>query len=138
MSALRRLLLGSGRLPEQLRVQLLADDVLVLEQGLFGSVTYRNYRAPGQRTTFSKQAVSGAIAMTADRLVVWAGGMKHIDIPRGHPLWTATEVQAETPDRIRLAYDAGATNTAMSGRVEVRLRTEQAARIAELHAYRDS
>ena len=135
MSALRRLLLGSGRLPEHLRVQLLADDVLVLEEGLFGSVTYRNYRAPGRRTTLRKQAVSGAIAMTADRLVVWAGGMKHIDVPRGNALWRATDVQAETPEQVRLAYDAGATNTALSGRVEVRLHTGQAARIAELHAY---
>jgi hypothetical protein len=32
-------------------------------------------------------------------------------------------------------YDAGATNAAMSGRVEARLPTGQAARIAELHAY---
>jgi hypothetical protein len=134
MNALRRLLLGTGKLPEPLRTQLSADDVLVLEEGLAGSVTYRNYRAPGQRIGVGKQAVSGAIAMTNTRLVVWAGRMKHIDVPRGHPLWNAIEVLAETPDRVRFTYDAGATNTALSGQVTVRLRTAQAARIAQIHA----
>lgn len=79
----RRLLLGPGRLPEPLRSQLLADDVLTLEEGLFGSVTYRRYRASGQRIGVAKQAVSAAIAVTASPLVVWASGMTHIDLPRG-------------------------------------------------------
>jgi hypothetical protein len=52
---------------------------LVLEEGLTGSVTFRNYRAPHQ-----------------------------------------------------YAYNPGAANPALSGRVEVRLRTAQASRVAEL------
>jgi hypothetical protein len=134
VNAVLRLLLGPGRLPEPLRAQLAADDVLVLEEGLLGSVTYRNYRAPGQRFGSGRSAVSGAVAMTNTRLVVWAGCLKHIDVPRGHPLWRAIEVQAERPGRVRFTYDAGATNTALSGQVTVRLRTTQAARIAEIHA----
>jgi hypothetical protein len=131
---LRRLFLGAGRLPEPLRAQLLADDVLVLEEGLFGSVTYHHFRAPGRRVSFAKQATSAAIAVTATRLVVLAGGMKHIDIPHRHPLRAMVDVQMETPGRVRFTYDAGATNTALSGRVEVRLHTGQAARITELCA----
>jgi hypothetical protein len=134
MSILRRLLFGSGHLPEPLRSQLLADDLLLFEEGLAGSVTYRNYRAPGRRTSLGIQAVTGAVAVTANRVVVWAGRMKHIDVPRDHPLWRAIEVEAETPGRVRFTYDAGATNTAVSGQVSVRLRTEQAATIAGFHA----
>jgi hypothetical protein len=129
---LRRLFLGRGRLPEPLRAQILADDVLLLEEGLFGSVTYRHYRAPGKRMSFAKHATSAAIAITSTRLVVWAGGMKQIDVPDAHPLRTTINVRLETPGRVRFTYDAGATNTALSGQVDVRLHTGRAARIAEL------
>jgi hypothetical protein len=136
MTWLRRLIFGAGRLPEPLRTQLLAEDVLVFAEGLFGSVTYRRYRAPGRRTGWSRQAVSGAVALTANRLVVWAGGMKHIDVPLAHPIRATIEARAEAPNRIRFTYDAGVTNTSISGNVDVWLRTEHAARIAELLATR--
>jgi hypothetical protein len=131
--SLRRLLFGPGRLPEPLRSELLADDPLIFEEGLFGSVTRRNYRAPGIRTNIDKRAVSAAVAVTATRVVVWAGRMKHIDVPRDHPMWAAIEVVAETPDRVAFTYNAGWTNTMVSGMVTVRVHTTSATRIAELH-----
>jgi hypothetical protein len=70
-------------------------------------------------------------------MVVWAGGMKHIDVPHAHPVRATIEVQLETPGRVRFTYDAGATNTALSGQVDVRLHTRQAARISELCAPSD-
>jgi hypothetical protein len=132
VNPLRRALLGSGQLPVELRAALAAEKALVLEEGLTGSVTFRNYRAPHQHTGLRKDAVSGAIAVTSQRFVVWAGRYKHIDVPHYHPLRAAIEVTAERPDRVCFAYNPGAANPALSGRVEVRLRTAQASRVAEL------
>jgi hypothetical protein len=129
---LRRVLLGSGELPADLRAALAAEEHLVLEEGLPGSVTYRNFRAAGQFAAWRKNAVSGAIAVTDQRLVVWAGRFKHIDLPHDHPVRAGIKVAAERADRICFGYDAGATNTSISGQVEVRLRTRQAADIAGL------
>lgn len=137
MNPLRRLLLGSGRLPDELRTALAAEGVRLLDEGLPGSVTYRHYRAPGRRSNWRKEATSGAIAVSARRLVVWAERHRHIDVPLDHPLRDAIEVDVERPDRILFAYDAGAFDSARSGRVEVRLRTAQAGRIAELLAPAD-
>jgi hypothetical protein len=128
----RRVLVGSGQLPADLRAAVAAEERLVLEEGLAGSVTYRNFRAPGQFAAWRKNAVSGAIAVTDQRLVVWAGRFKHIDVPHDHQVRAGIEVTAERPDRIRFGYDAGATNTSLSGHVEVRLRTRQAVDIAGL------
>jgi hypothetical protein len=132
MSMLRRMLLGPGRLPDELRSALTAEDTLVLEEGLTGSVTYRNFRAPGQYAKWRKEAVSGAIAVTPGRLVVWAGRFKHIDVPHDHPLRDGIKVIAESAERICFAYDAGAGNPSRSGQVEVRLRVRQAAEVAGL------
>lgn len=132
VNPLMRVLLGPGRFPEALRAELAADGPVVLEEGLSGSVTYRNYRAPRQRSNWKKEAASGAVAITRTRLVVFAGRMKHIDVPLAHPLRATITVAADQPDRVCFGYDAGAASSDRSGQVEVRLRTPQAARIVEL------
>lgn len=124
--------LGSGRLPEQLRAELAAEGLVLLEEELIGSVTYRRYRAPGEWASWRKEAAAGAIAVTAGRLVVWAGRMRHIDVPLAHPVRATIEVVVDRPDRVCFAYEAGTTNSSRSGRVEVRLRTAQAGRVAQL------
>jgi hypothetical protein len=134
VNSLRRVLPGSGRLAEELRAALTAEGLVLLEENLTGSITYRNYRAPGQRSSLKKEAISGAIAVTASRLVVWTGRSKHIDVPLNHPLRAAIEVSYDPPDRVRFAYDAAAFGPSRSGQVEVRLRTPQAAHIADLLA----
>jgi hypothetical protein len=51
MNPFRRILLGAGRLPEALRGEVMADGVLLLEESLRGSVTYRTTaRRDGART----------------------------------------------------------------------------------------
>ncbi|BCB77331.1 hypothetical protein GCM10022251_64760 [Phytohabitans flavus] len=122
----------SGRLPDQLRAELAATDLLVLEEELLGTVTYRRYRSAREYTSWSREPAAGAIALAPNRLVVWANHMRHIDVPLAHPIWATIEVRAERPGRVRFTYDAGATNTAASGHVDVRLRTPQAERIVQL------
>jgi len=132
MKSLRNMMLGSGRLPDDLRAASTAEGVEFLEEGLPGSITYRNYRAPGQRTSLRKEATTGAILVTSQRLVVWAGRGKNIDVPLDHPLRAAIDVRLDGPDRICFAYDAGEFSTERSGMIEVRLRTDQAAQVAEI------
>ena len=126
------MLLGSGRLADDLRAALTAETPLFLEEELPGSITYRDYRAPGQRIGLRKEATAGAIAVTATRLVVWAGRGKNIDIPLDRPSRPYVKVTLDKPDRICFAYDAGRFRPERSGTVEVRLRTVQAAHIADL------
>jgi len=132
VNPLRRALTGSGELPAPLRAELDAEGLLLLEETLPGSITFRHYRAPGRRDSLRKVAISGAIAVTAGRLVVCVRASKHIDVSRSGPLWSAIEVAVDKPGRVCFAYDAAAFSTERSGRVEVRLCTEQAARVVEL------
>ena len=131
MGLLRRLFLGSGKLPDDLRASVLAEGPSVLEDGLTGSITYRHYRAPGKRTNWQKVGIAGAIAVTSRRLVVWGGRSKQIDVPFTDPRFAQFEIAAERPDRLLLAYDAEAFSDARSGRVEIRLRCPNAGQVAE-------
>lgn len=124
--------LGPGRLPDDLRAGIAAEQPLALEEELTGSVTYRNYRAPGRYSSWRKQAVAGAIAVTPGRLLVWAGRFKHINVPHRHPLRASIKITAEAPDRLCFGYDAAAGGSERSGQVEVRLRTARAEELAVL------
>jgi hypothetical protein len=136
VNPLRRLLTGAGLFPAELRAGLDAEGVMALDEGLPGSITYRDYRAPGRRSSYRKEAVTGAIAVTGQRLVVWAGRGKQIDVPLIHPSRALIDVGLDGPDRISFGYDAGRFSDSRCGTVEIRLRTPKAGHIAELVARR--
>jgi hypothetical protein len=131
VNVLRRLLLGSGRFPDELGTTLRAEGVELLEEGLSGSVTFRDYKAPGRRYSWRKVAVNGAIALTTRRLVVWCGRHKEVDIPIDHPLLGAVSAGRDEPDRVRLSYSAQAFHGDRSGTVELRFTTPRAAWLVE-------
>lgn len=125
---LRRLVLGPGRFPDDLRDELLEERPEVLEEGLPATITFRDYRAPGTRYVLRKQGATAALALTRDRLVVFrTGGVKEIDVPVSS---RAVSASLDRPDRLCLAYDAGFFHKNRSGRVEVRLTTASAGRVA--------
>jgi len=138
MGLLRHLFLGDGRLPADYRGQLSAEGFLLVEEDLGGTLTYRNYRAPGRRANLDKLAISGAIAVTRQRVVIWLSGGrpglggKHMDVPLDDPRLRGIEVTADGTEKVRLAYDPHQFNPDTSGRVEVRLKTPKAAEIVAL------
>jgi hypothetical protein len=131
VNVLRRLLLGSGRFPDELRTSLHAEGVEVLEEGLSGSVTFRNYRARTRHYSLRKEAVNGAIALTTRRIVVWCRRHKEVDIPVDHALLGALSATLDKPERIRLSYSAQAFHGDRSGTVELRFTTSRAAWLVE-------
>jgi hypothetical protein len=138
VNPLLRLLVGSGQPPPDLRAAVVAEHPVLLAEGLTGSTTlrrFRNGRSVGSQSGsgwYEKRAISGAIAISPVRLVVWAGRFKHIDVPLDHPMLATIEIRSDRPGQVTFGYDAGATNPSRSGQVEVRLRTEQAARVIDL------
>lgn len=132
MGLLRRLFLGSGRLPEPLRGELIAAGPSILEEGLYGSITYRHYRAPRKRTNWQKVGIAGAIAVTDRRFVVWGNRSKQVDVPLADQHLSRLEIGLDGADRLLVAYAAEDFSDDRSGRVEIRLRTPQATQIAEL------
>jgi hypothetical protein len=134
VNPLRRLLIGSGRLPVQVRALLATEGVVLLDEGLSGSITYRHYHAPGTSFSFRKVAVSGAIVVTNDRLVVWAAKSRAIDVPLRDPIRAALTIipTGNPPDGLTFRYDAAAFSPDRKGTVEVHLRTSAAIAVLQL------
>jgi hypothetical protein len=130
LARLRRSL--AGRFPEELRAALEAEGADVLADGLRGTVTFRHYRAPGRRSNWRKVGMRGGVAVTRRRVVVTGAAGEGVDLAREDPRLAQIEVTAEEPDRLLVAYDASVLAARRAGRVEIRLRTPEAARIAAL------
>jgi hypothetical protein len=128
----RRLFMSSGRFSEEMRTQLVGEGVVVMEEGLKGSITWRHYRSRNRRSNWARKGTYASIALTSERLVVWALGHPQIDVPLRHQLIRAIEASVDKPGRLLLAFDAHAFHEDTSGRIEVRLNTEQADHLAEL------
>ena len=62
-------LFGVGKIPAQLSAELKLENVILLDEGISGSVTYLDFRAPGKRFGWSRQWFSAGIALTQVRLV---------------------------------------------------------------------
>jgi hypothetical protein len=133
VNPLRRVLLGSGKLPDDLRGSLTAEGIVLIEEGLPGTVTYIGYRAPGRYSTWRRVAFTGAIAVTGQRFAVFASrGGKHIDVPLSAGLRDAVKVSADGGDKVLFSVDPSAFDPRKSGTVEVRLRTPRAAEVVAL------
>ncbi len=131
MSLLGPLLLGSGLLRDDLRSQLAQEGLLLIDEELPGSVAL-HHRANGRRASSEFRATSGAIAVTRRRLLVWSEGRVQIDVPPTHERLRAIEISADGSERVLFAFDLERLRANGGGRMEIRLRTPQAARIVAL------
>jgi hypothetical protein len=128
----RALYVGAGQLPPGLRAELTAEGLLFLAEGLPGSITFRNYRRPRYRVGLGKRPVTGTIAVTPQRFVVWTVPGEMINLAFSHPLRAALTVAVDQPGQLCFSYRAEQFRADRSGTVEVRLRTDQADQAAAL------
>ncbi|MEU8900916.1 hypothetical protein [Nocardia sp. NPDC048505] len=103
-----------GRLPEKLREELGGARVLV--EQLAGTLTLRDYRAPRRYTSWSKETIAGAVAVTEDRLVVWAQGRSVLDVPRTGAERDEIEVLLEDSETVCFGFEVGRFHEGRSGR----------------------
>ena len=129
-----RLLMGTGKLPERVRGELQSEGLVLIEEGLTGSVRYAHFKAPGRRHYGTIIGARVGIGVSRERLAVYSrsGRAKLIDSPFSTEGLDFVEVTAEDEDRliIHIDYDRGAVPD-ISGKVGIHARTPDARSIAE-------
>ncbi len=131
---LRSLLLriGIGGLPATTRSAIEPEGIDILQEGLWGSITYRNYRAPGRYSSWRRTGIIGALALTSRRVVAYGFAQRLLDIPYDHPTFAAVTFALEGQGHLCATFEASTFHVDRSGTIELRFRTPQAARIVEL------
>lgn len=131
---LAKLLLGNGKLDPNVRAALESEGLVLVEEGLPGSVRYRRFKAPGRRHHGKVTRERLALAISEERLVVYcrSGSAELIDSPFTNPLFRVMDVALQGTDSvsIRIDYDR-ADLPNISGEITIVARTPNAATIVE-------
>jgi len=119
-----------GQLPEDLRSQLAAEGILLIEEGVPATTIYRHYRAPGRSGNWRGDYLL-AFAMTERRLLVYgATPDRRPPSPFVNVSWEQAKaggLRALLADgSLRLCFEFSAFYPDRAGQAEVSLRTGQA------------
>jgi hypothetical protein len=124
-------LFGFGKIPASLLSELQQEGILLLDEGVNGSVTYRNFRAPGRASSWRRQWFSASIAVTNIRLLALSYAKPIINVPLADERIHAMRF-SEDNAALCVAFDAALFHSDWSGAIEYRFRTSQAQRCLEL------
>jgi hypothetical protein len=119
-------LFGVGRMPQQWRSMIESEGVVLFDEGIGGSITYRDFSAPGRRSSWRKVAFSGSIALTKTRLLALQYANPTINVPLDDPRLQQMQFSVEAEDKLLVAFNANLFHNDWSGTIEYRFRTEQA------------
>ena len=137
MGFLGRLILGTGELPAGVRSELESEGLVLAEEGLSGSVRYRNFRAPGRRFDRKVTPVRVGIGVSEDRLAAYcaSGRGELMNSSWDSPQLAALDVSFDGGNKVDFHVDYSRMPAAeageVSGEVTVRVKTPKAAQLAE-------
>ena len=134
MGRLANLFLGKGTLKPSLRAELESEGVVLIEEGLIGSIRYSNFKAPGKRFKGKITGECFGLGISERRLAVYcrSGRVKLIDQPFTEPRLSAIEVSLDGDDAVALLIDFDRADVPrVSGKMMIRARTPNAARVVD-------
>src|SRR4051812_21042180 len=121
-------LFGVGRIPKLIGDRLRMEGIVIADEGIPGSVTDRDFRAPGRYSSWRKQAFIGSVVVTNIRLVALMSSRFVVDVPFTDERIRQLQISRDR-DRLLIALDAGLFHDDWSGAIEYRFQTSQATEI---------
>jgi hypothetical protein len=116
-------LFGVGKIPKLLGDTLRIEGIVVSDEGIPGSVTYRDFRAPGKYFSWKKQAFTGSVVVTNVRLVALIYSNFAVNIPFTDERIRKLQISIEGDDRLLIVFDPSLFHDNWSGTIEYRFRT---------------
>lgn len=131
---LARFRLGKGKLDPKLQAALRAEGLVLIEEGLHGSIRYRHFKGPGRRHHGKVTLERFGLAISEERFVVYcrSGSTKLIDTPFSDPRLSMMDLYlgGHNTVSIRIDYDRGGVPN-VSGEITISVTTPNAPTIVE-------
>jgi hypothetical protein len=115
-----------GRVPQKALPALEAESIVLLDEGLRASVTFRNFRAPGRFHTYKSSAFAGSLVLTEQRFAGFAFSKPVINVGLHDDRLRALEISVPRDGVLSVHFDPSVFDLQSSGSVEFRFRTEKA------------
>jgi hypothetical protein len=125
-------LFGFGSVPKAMKPILDQEGIVLLDEGIGGSITFRNFRAPGKRYGYRKNWFTGSLVITELRFAGFAFSRPVINVPLEGAHSSKLECSLEKERTIlRVAFDSADFHEDWSGAIECRFRTPKARQFLE-------
>jgi hypothetical protein len=125
-------LFGVGKIPALLMSELTAEGIVLMDEGVKGSVTYRNFSSPGRRSNWRRQWVTASIVLTKQRLAGLTYSSLAINVPLADERIRALSFTLENNGALCVGFDVSLFHPDWSGTIEYRFKTPEASHLVEL------
>jgi hypothetical protein len=117
---------GWGKIPKKYAPTLYDEGIVLLDQGIAGSITLKKVKAPGRYHSWKRSWFTGCLVITEKTFAAFTFMKPLIYVPLDHEEFSALHFTIEADNRLLITYDASAFNEKWSGTIECRFKTPQA------------
>jgi hypothetical protein len=119
-------LLRIGAIPKKLRPILDAERIVVGDEGMRGSLIYRNVKGAGKRFINRVEGFSGCLVITEKRFVCFTYGKRQINIAVDDQRLSEMSVEIPQENILSISFESSAFMEKWEGMMEFRFKTEKA------------
>jgi hypothetical protein len=119
-------LLGFGKVPKRHAPALREEGIVLIDEAVSGSVTFKRFKAPGRRHSWKKSWFLGCLVLTQQTFAAFAMTRPLVYVPLDDPRRAKLRCSVEEGDTLAISYDASLLDERRSGTVECRFRTAKA------------
>jgi hypothetical protein len=116
-------LFGIGKIPGHALRQIHTEGVVLQEEGLGGSITFRNVRAPGKRYGWRRNWFVGSVVLTREHFLAFRFSRAVVGVSSQHDKLEALNCYLDDDHTLCVAFDAATFHEGWSGDIELRFKT---------------
>jgi len=109
-----------GRLPKGMAQTLQGEGIVLLDEGIPGSITLRNFRAPGRIHGYKKTLFAGSLVVTELRFAACSFSRPVVNVLLGDPRLNLLDIKVGRRKALIVKFDAHSFHDGWKGTVECR------------------
>lgn len=119
-------LFGIGKIPGKYGEIIKGEGIVLLDEGVGGSVTFRNFRAPGKRYSWRRNWFSGSLVLTKQHFLAFGFSRQIIGVGLYDPHLKELTCSLVDSGTLAVSFEAGVFHDGWSGTIECRFSTPKA------------
>jgi len=119
-------LFGLGSIPKKILPDVEREGIVLMDEGLGGTIILRNFRSPGRISGYSRNWFSGSLAITEKRFWGFTATRPIISVPLDHDKFDQLEISIRDGNVLSVRFDVSHFHEGWRGTTECRFRTEKA------------
>ena len=124
-------LFGLGKFPKAIIPILESEGIVLEDQGVSGSVTFRKFRAPGRIYYYRKSSLVGSLVITKLRFAAFSFSKPLVNLPLEREKLGLLELSVPKRNQLLVKFNAGDFHKGWKGTVACRFSTELAGMFLE-------